>query len=317
MPYRLCGHSGLRLPVIALGAWETFGGYRGEDVARACLFRAFDLGITYFDFANNYGTPPGNAELVCGRVLRELPRDELVLSSKAGFRMWPGPYGEGGSRKYLIASCDQSLRRMGLEYFDLFYSHCPDAATPLEETLGALDQLVRSGKALYAALSNYDGTQFADALRVAATLGGPTIVVEQSPYSLLNRQVEDEVLPFAEGSGVGFVAYAPLASGMLAGRYLGDEIPGGSRAAERWGADWVRRELTGARRRALLALDELARARGQTLAQLALAWVLRRPEVTCALIGASSVSQLEEDVGALAHLKWSADELARIEALLE
>jgi L-glyceraldehyde 3-phosphate reductase len=313
MVYRACGRSGLRLPVIALGAWETFGGYRGEDVARECLFRAFDLGITYFDLANNYGTPPGNAEIVCGRVLKELPRDEMVIASKAGYRMWPGPYGDGGSRKYLIASCDQSLRRMGLEYFDIFYSHRPDPATPLEETLGALEQLVRSGKALYAAVSNYDGSAFARALRVA---GGPPIVAEQSAYSLLNRKAEKEVLPLAAASGVGFVAYAPLASGMLTSKYLGRDIPSNSRAAEKWGEDWVRRGLTEERRRALLALNEMARERGQTLAQLSLAWVLRRPEVTCALIGASSVSQLEENVGALANLSLSAEELARIDSLL-
>jgi L-glyceraldehyde 3-phosphate reductase len=312
MVYRACGRSGLRLPAIALGAWETFGGYRGEDVARECLFRAFDLGVTYFDLANNYGTPPGNAEAVCGRVLRELPRDEMIIASKAGYRMWPGPYGDGGSRKYLVASCDQSLGRMGLEYFDIFYSHRPDPATPIEETLGALDQLVRSGKALYAAVSNYDGSAFARALRV----GGPPIVAEQSAYSLLNRKVEKEVLPLAAASGVGFVAYAPLASGMLTSKYLGNDIPAGSRAAERWGREWVERGLTDARRRALLALNEMAKARGQTLAQLSLAWVLRRPEVTCALIGASSVSQLEENVGALANLTLSADEIARIDALL-
>jgi L-glyceraldehyde 3-phosphate reductase len=315
MIYRACGRSGLQLPAIALGAWETFGGYRGEDVARECLFRAFDLGITYFDLANNYGTPPGNAEIVCGRVLRELPRDELIIASKAGYRMWPGPYGDGGSRKYLIASCDQSLRRMGLDYFDIFYSHRPDAATPVQETLGALDQLVRSGKALYAAVSNYDGSAFARALRTAAP-GGPPIVAEQSAYSLLNRKVEKEVLPLAVASGVGFVAYAPLASGMLTGKYLGREIPAGSRAAERWGEEWVRRGLTEDRRRALLALNDLAQARGQTLAQLSLAWVLRRPEVTCALIGVSRVSQLEENVGTLANLTLSSDESARIDALL-
>jgi len=315
MQYRACGRSGLRLPAISLGAWETFGGYRGEDIARACLLRAFDLGITHFDFANNYGTPPGNAEVVCGRILRELPRDELILSSKAGFRMWPGPYGEGGSRKYLISSCDQSLRRMGIEYFDIFYSHCPDPGTPVEETLGALEQLVRQGKALYAGLSNYGGEALDAALAAQAARGGAALVALQPSYSLLNRGFETELLPRTQRAGLGVVAYCPLASGLLTDKYLGGEVPAGSRASEKWGEAWVRQSLTPERRLVLHELSDLARARGQSLAQMALAWVLRLPAVTTALIGASSVPQLEENVASLRHASFSVEELRRIQEL--
>lgn len=316
MPYRTAGHSGLRLPAISLGAWETFGGYRGEDVARECLYRAFDLGITHFDFANNYGTPPGNAELVCGRILKDLPRDELILSSKAGFRMWPGPYGEGGSRKYLVASCEQSLRRLGVDYVDIFYSHCPDPSTPLEETLGALEHLVRQGKALYAGLSNYGGEQLDAALAARDARGGPPLVVLQPSYSLLNRGFETELLPRTQRAGMGVVAYCPLASGMLTDKYLGASIPAGSRAAEKWGEDWVRQGLTPERRLVLEGLAGVARARGQTLAQMALAWVLRLRAVTTALIGASSVAQVEENVAALRKPGFAMEELRRIHEIL-
>jgi len=252
---------------------------------------------------------------VCGRILRDFPRDELILSSKAGFRMWPGPYGEGGSRKYLIASCDQSLRRMGLEYFDVFYSHCPDPATPIEETLGALDQLVRQGKALYAGLSNYSGAEFQAAIGAAAAMGATRVLVHQPYYNLLARGIEADLLPHTAAAGVGVVAYGPLAAGMLSDKYLGEGIPGASRAAERWGEDWVRRGLTPERRRVLVELNALARSRGQTLAQMAIAWVLRRPEVTSALMGASSVRQVEENVAALAKADFADEELRRIDEL--
>lgn len=315
MTYRRCGRTGLLLSAISLGAWETFGGYRGEEVARACILRAFDLGITHFDLANNYGTPPGNAEIVCGKVFREMPRDELIISSKAGYLMWPGPYGNWGSRKYMIASCDQSLKRTGLEYFDIFYSHRPDPETPVEETLGALQQLVQQGKALYVGLSNYSGAQFAEAVRVADKLN-LKITIHQPYYNMLGRRIEKDLVPHAERVGTGIIPFSPLASGMLSDKYLGDSIPALSRAAERWGKEWVAKNLSEERRAALGALNELAKQRGQTLAQMALAWILRLPAVTSVLIGASSVQQVEENVAALANLLFSDEELRQIDELV-
>jgi L-glyceraldehyde 3-phosphate reductase len=315
MTYRRCGRSGLLLPAIALGAWETFGGYRGPEVARDCLFRAFDLGITHFDLANNYGTPPGNAEIVCGQIIKQMPRDELIISSKAGYRMWPGPYGEWGSRKYIIASCDQSLKRMGLEYFDIFYSHRPDPETPLEETMAALDQLVRQGKALYVGVSSYSGAQFAEAVRVCERMGLAPITIHQPAYNMLNRKIEWDLLPQTERAGTGVIPFVPLASGLLTDKYLGGDIPAESRAAQRWGKEWVEKNLNPERREALRQLNDMAQARGQTLAQMALAWILRLPTITSALIGASSVQQIEENVAALDHLDFNDEELARIDEL--
>lgn len=317
MQYRRCGRSGLLLPAISLGAWETFGGYRDADVARECLFRAFDLGITHFDFANNYGTPPGNAEIVCGKIIQEMPRDELIISSKAGYRMWPGPYGEWGSRKYIIASCDQSLQRMGLEYFDIFYSHRPDPDTPLEETLGALDHLVRQGKALYIGVSSYSGAQFADSVRVCERMGFAPITIHQPYYNMLGRGIEGDLLPHTERAGTGVIAFCPLASGLLTDKYLGGDIPAESRAAQRWGREWVEKNLNPQRRAMLNELNGMAKARGQTLAQMALAWILRLPTITSALIGASSVRQIEENVAALNNLAFSEEELQRIDALTQ
>jgi len=313
MTYRRCGRSGLQLPAISLGAWETFGGYKDEDTARECLLRAFDLGITHFDFANNYGTPPGNAEVVCGRIIRELPRDELILSSKAGYRMWPGPYGEWGSRKHLIASCDQSLRRMGVEYFDIFYSHRPDPSTPLEETLGALDQLVRQGKALYIGVSSYSGAQFAEAVRICAAEGFSRILIHQPYYNLLGRGIESDLLPQLGDAGV--IAFCPLASGLLTGRYLDGEVPADSRAAREWASGYVNSTTPAQRAATLQGLAKIANDRGQSLAQFALAWILRSGTVTSALVGASRVEQLEENVRALDQPTFSTDELARIDAL--
>jgi L-glyceraldehyde 3-phosphate reductase len=315
MQYRRCGRSGLLLPAISLGAWETFGGYRGEDVARDCLFRAFDLGITHFDFANNYGTPPGNAEVVCGRIIKEMPRDELILSSKAGYRMWPGPYGEWSSKKYIVASCDQSLKRMGVDYFDIFYSHRPDPDTPLEETLSALDLLVRQGKALYVGVSSYSGAQFADAVRVCERMRLVPITIHQPYYNMLGRTVEWDLLPQTERAGAGVIAFCPLASGLLTDKYLGGNIPAESRAAQKWGAEWVAKNLGPERRVALVELNGMAGERGQTLAQMALAWILRLPSVTSALIGASSVRQVEENVAALDNLTFSDEELERIDEM--
>lgn len=315
MQYRRCGRSGLLLPAISLGAWETFGGYRDADVARECLFRAFDLGITHFDLANNYGTPPGNAEIVCGKIIKEMPRDELILSSKAGYRMWPGPYGEWGSRKYLIASCDQSLKRMGVEYFDIFYSHRPDPDTPLEETMAALDHLVRQGKALYVGVSSYSGAHFADATRVCQRLGLAPITLHQPYYNMLGRTIEWDLLPQTERAGTGVIPFCPLASGLLTDKYLGDDIPAESRAAQKWGKEWVEKNLSPERKVVLMELNEMAKRREQTLAQMALAWTLRLPSITSALIGASSVRQVEENVAALNHPDFTREELQRIDQL--
>ncbi len=315
MQYRRCGRSGLKLPAISLGAWETFGGYRGEETARECIFRAFDLGITHFDLANNYGTPPGNAEIVVGRIVKEMPRDELIISSKAGWTMWPGPYGNWGSRKYLVASCDQSLQRMGLEYFDIFYHHRPDPETPLEETLGALGHLVQQGKALYVGVSAYRGDRFAEAVRICERMNLPRLLIHQPHYNLLDRIIEWDLLPQTQQAGTGVIVFCPLASGLLTDKYLGGDIPAESRAAQKWGKEWVEKNLNPERRALLLRLNEIAKSRGQTLAQMALAWILRLPGITSALTGASSVTQIEENVAALDHLEFSSEELAEIDRL--
>ena len=315
MKYRRCGRSGLLLPAISLGAWETFGGYRDADVARECLFRAFDLGITHFDLANNYGTPPGNAEIVCGKIIREMPRDELIISSKAGYTMWPGPYGDWGSRKYIIASCDQSLKRMGVDYFDIFYSHRPDPNTPLEETMGALDRLVRAGKVLYVGVSNYSGAHFADAVRVCERNNWHPITIHQPYYNMLGRGIESDLLPQTERAGTGVIPFCPLASGLLTDKYLGGDIPAESRAAQKWGVEWVEKNLNAQKRATLQELNGMAQSRRQTLAQMALAWTLRLPAITSALIGASSVQQIEENVAALDNINFTDEELKRIDTL--
>lgn len=317
MKYRRCGKSGLLLPAISLGAWETFGGYRDASVAKDCLYRAFNLGITHFDLANNYGTPPGNAEIVCGNIIKEMPRDELIISSKAGYEMWPGPYGDWGSRKYMIASCDQSLKRMGLEYFDIFYSHRPDPDTPLEETMGALDQLVRQGKALYVGVSSYSGAHFADAVRICEKLSLAPITIHQPYYNMLSRGIEADLLSQTERAGTGVIPFCPLASGLLTDKYIGGDIPAESRAAQKWGKAWVTDNLNPDKLAKLKALNTLAAQRGQSLAQLAIAWILRLPTITSALIGASSVEQIEENVAALDNLEFSKEELQQIETLLK
>jgi len=309
MQYRRCGKSGLLLPPVSLGAWETFGGYRDGDVARACLFRAFDLGVTHFDFANNYGSPPGNAELVCGRIIKEMPRDELVISSKAGYRMWPGPYGEWGSRKYLLASLDQSLRRMGLEYVDIFYSHRYDPATPLDETMGALATAIAQGKALYAGISSYSPAKTREAAEILRGLGVP-LLIHQPSYSLLNRWIEDGLLDVLAEEGVGCICFSPLAQGLLTDRYL-NGIPAGSRASHP--GSLSPDLLTDETMAKVRALNEIAQRRGQTLAQLAIAWTLRDPRMTSSLVGASSIQQLEQNLGALGNLSFGEDELAEIE----
>lgn len=313
MPYRSCGNSGLKLPAIALGAWETFGGYRGPEIARECILGGFNLGINYFDLANNYGYPPGEAETVVGKILTELPRDELVISSKAGFYMWPGPYGQGSSRKSLLASIDQSLQRLGLGYVDIFYSHRHDPETPLEETLGALDQIVRSGKALYAGLSNYSGKLLEESVSLVRQFNWAPIVVEQSNYSLLNRRVEADLLPVVRQAGTGVVAFSPLGQGVLSEKYL-NGFPEKSRAAKIW-TEEQRDRITPVLRDVIGRLLELARARRQTLPQMAIAWILRRPEITTVLIGASDMQQIVENVKALENLQFSPEELQAIEAI--
>jgi L-glyceraldehyde 3-phosphate reductase len=312
MPYRRTGRSGLKLPAISLGLWQNFGTERPQEHSRAILRRAFDLGITHFDLANNYGPPYGSAEEVFGHVFAQdfRPyRDELVISTKAGYDMWPGPYGEWGSRKYLLASLDQSLKRMGLEYVDIFYSHRLDPDTPLEETLGALDTAVRQGKALYAGISSYSGQRTEEAVRILRELGTP-LLIHQPSYSLLNRWIEEDLLDVLGNEGVGCIVFSPLAQGMLTDRYL-NGIPEDSRAARE--GSLSRDMLTDENLAHIRALNEIAAARGQSLAQLALAWTLRDPRVTSALIGASSVAQLDANVGALQRLDFSDEELAAID----
>ena len=312
MPYRRCGRSGIQLPEVSLGLWHNFGDDRPIDIQRAILRRAFDLGITHFDLANNYGTPYGSAEINFGRILREdlRPyRDELIISTKAGWDMWPGPYGEWGSRKYLLASLDQSLQRMGLEYVDIFYSHRFDPKTPLEETLGALDTAVKSGKALYAGISSYSAESTAEAVAIMRGMGTP-ILIHQPSYSILDRWIEGGLLDVLGQEGIGCIAFSPLAQGVLTGKYL-DGIPDGSRASR--GTSLEASELDAQTTARVRALAEVARARGQSLAQMALSWALRDQRVTSVLIGASSVAQLEENVAAVGHSTFTADELAAID----
>ncbi len=316
MLYRRCGRSGLKLPAISLGCWHNFGGRANHDEARQMLHRAFDLGITHFDLANNYGPPPGSAEEFVGQVLTDDfrdHRDELIISTKAGFLMWPGPYGEWGSRKNLLASLDQSLRRLRLDYVDIFYSHRPDPDTPLEETIGALDSAVRAGKALYAGISNYNGSMTSAAMDIARQLRTP-LIIHQASYSMLNRWIEPDLLPQTRRLGLGVIAFCPLAQGLLTEKYLAG-IPADSRAAGAsvfLKAEQVTPEVVAK----VQKLAGLARRRGQSMAQMALAWVLRDEAVTSALIGASRVSQIEENVAALANLKLSAEELAEIERIV-
>ena len=312
MQYRHSGRSGLQLPMISLGLWNNFGSDHPLENSRAIVRRAFDLGITHFDLANNYGPPYGSAEETFGSLLRQdlRPfRDELVISTKAGYDMWPGPYGEWGSRKYLLASLDQSLRRMGLEYVDIFYSHRFDPETPLEETMGALATAVQQGKALYVGVSSYSAPKTREAAAILRDLNTP-LLIHQPSYSMLNRWIERELLDTLEEEGIGCIGFSPLAQGMLTDRYL-EGIPEGSRASrnDTLSPDLITEETMAKIR----ALNELAAGRGQTLAQMALAWTLRDPRMTSTLAGASSVEQLEANVGALEHLDFGADELAEVD----
>ncbi len=314
MPYRRTGRSGLLLPAISLGLWNNFGGDRPYETGRAIVRRAFDLGITHFDLANNYGPPYGSAEETFGRLLATdlAPyRDELVVSTKAGYDMWPGPYGEWGSRKYLLASLDQSLRRLGLDYVDIFYSHRADPDTPLEETMGALDTAVRAGKALYAGISSYAPERTREAAAVLAGLGTP-LLIHQPSYSLLNRWIEDGLLDVLGELGVGCIGFSPLAQGLLTDRYA-DGVPEGSRIARDLSLPAA--QLTEQTKAKVAGLREIAARHGQSLAEMALAWTLRDPRMTSTLVGASSVEQLEQNVRALDRLDFTADELAELDRL--
>jgi L-glyceraldehyde 3-phosphate reductase len=315
MGYRKVGRSGLRLPAISLGLWQNFGAGRALDDQRQVIRRAFELGVTHFDLANNYGPPPGSAEQNFGRVLTtdlRNHRDELVISTKAGYEMWPGPYGDGGSRKYLLASLDQSLTRLGIDYVDIFYSHRFDEETPLEETMGALDRAVRSGKAIYAGISSYSAGQTTEAVQLLKSLGTP-LLIHQPSYSLLDRWIEnDHLLDTLDAEGVGCIVFSPLAQGLLSDRYL-ETVPDGSRASER---DTLFPEMISAGYRTMAqALQAIAARREQTTAQMALTWVLRDPRVTSALVGVSSVAQLEDNVAALDGSPFSDDELAELDQL--
>ncbi len=317
MRYNRCGRSGLQLPAISLGLWYNFGGVDSFENGRAMVRRAFDLGITHFDLANNYGPPPGSAEETFGRILKKdlAPyRDELIISSKAGYLMWPGPYGEWGSRKYLVASLDQSLKRMGLDYVDIFYSHRPDPQTPLEETMGALDFIVRSGRALYAGISTYDPEQTRQAARILRELGTPCLI-HQPRYNMFDRWIENGLLDTLQEEGIGCIVFSPLAQGILTNKYL-KGVPEESRSAKYEGVLHWGDKVSSERIAKVQKLNEMAQARGQTMAQLAVAWVLRHPTVTSALIGASRVSQIEEMVMTLNKLELSAEELQSIEAIL-
>jgi L-glyceraldehyde 3-phosphate reductase len=313
IPYARCGLSGLFLPRISLGLWQNFGGSTAFENAREMVLRSFDNGITHFDLANNYGPPPGSAEENFGRILTAdlaAYRDELVISTKAGYLMWPGPYGEWGSRKYLLASLDQSLKRMGLEYVDIFYSHRYDPDTPLEETMGALDTAVRSGRALYVGVSSYGPQKTREAAAILRDLKTP-FVIHQPSYSMLNRWVEDGLLDVLEQEGIGCIAFSPLAQGLLTSKYLGGSIPDTSRAAQ---DGFFQKRIVNERNvQNVRALNAIAQERGQSLAQMAISWVLRKPAVTSALIGASRWSQIEECLGALKNLRFSDEELGRID----
>jgi L-glyceraldehyde 3-phosphate reductase len=316
MKYNRSGKSGLKLPAISLGLWHNFGGVDQHENGRAMLLRAFDLGITHFDLANNYGPPAGSAEEMFGQVMKSdlAPyRDEMIVSTKAGYYMWEGPYGEWGSKKYLISSLDQSLKRMGLEYVDIFYSHRPDPNTPMEETMGALDQIVRQGKALYVGISSYSAEQTSEAVKILNRLGTP-LLIHQPAYSMFDRWIENGLQDVLEENGIGSIAFCPLAQGLLTNKYVSG-IPGDSRVAK--GGSLKEKDVTQDKIDKINRLNELAVRRGQSLAQMALAWVLRGERVASALIGASRVSQIEENIAALNNLNFTADELSQIEKILK
>ncbi|MFB3892138.1 MAG: aldo/keto reductase [Phycisphaerae bacterium] len=315
-PYRRCGSSGLVLPPVSLGFWQNLGRPGNEDLCRQCCYWAFDNGVNHFDLANNYGPPPGNSELVVGRILKDMPRDELIISTKAGYEMWPGPYGDGGSRKYLLASLDQSLKRLGLDYVDIFYHHRPDAEVDLAESMSAMDQAVRHGKAIYAGISNYPGAKTRDAAVTVRQRGWAPITIHQPRINMLDRKLITDLLPVTDELGIGVIAFSPLAGGRLTDRYLAG-LPEGSRLA---GSDHGRQRYEADKAAGTFAkvakLGELAKARGQTTAQLALTWLLSDRRITSALVGVSSLAQLKECLGAAAAATLTADELKHIDAVL-
>ncbi len=317
MPYRRCGRSGLMLPVVSLGFWQMLGEPGNEQLCRDCMTYAFDHGITHFDLANNYGPPRGSAERIVGEILRDFPRDELVVSTKAGWDQWPGPYGDWGSRKHLIASLDQSLQRLGLEYVDIYYHHRPDPETPIEETMGAMDQIVRSGKALYVGISQYRRDRFREALKAVRGHDWAPITVHQPSYSMLNRWIEDDVLPLVDSAGVGVVVFSSLAQGMLTDRYLGG-LPPESRMGRRGsrGQQWYEKHEQEGTWEKVRKLNGLADQRGQTLAEMALTWCLRDERITSVLIGVSSVEQIATNLQAANPTPLSDEELAKIETIL-
>lgn len=317
MVYNRCGKTGLKLPLISLGLWNNFGEVDTLDNARKMVTRAFDLGITHFDLANNYGPPPGAAEEMFGRIMKkdlQAYRDEMVISTKAGYEMWPGPYGEWGSRKHLISSLDQSLTRMGLDYVDIFYSHRPDPDTPLEETMMALDHIVRQGKALYVGISNYNVEQTKEAIAILKSLGTP-MIIHQAAYSMFNRWVEPKLLEVLEANGAGCIAFSPLAQGLLTDRYL-EGIPEDSRIAKTHNPFLNKDDINEEKLNKIKQLADIASNRDQSLAQMALAWILRNKQVTSVIIGASKVSQIEDNVSAINHLKFANEELKKIDEIL-
>ncbi|GER90838.1 glyceraldehyde 3-phosphate reductase [Dictyobacter vulcani] len=316
MHYNRCGRSGLQLPAISLGAHETYGSYRDEASARSCLYRAFDLGITHFDLANNYGRPPGAAEQLVGKILRAMPRDELLISTKAGYHMWEGPYGEWLSKKSLVASLDQSLRRLQLDYVDIFYAHRPDPQTPLEETMGALDLIVRQGKALYIGISNFSGAQLEQAIQVTQRLALTPILLHQQRYNIFERRCEQDLFEHTQNNGIGVIAFSPLSKGLLSDKYLGEELPIDSRATNVWGKKSLENVASQEKREKVRRLNTLARQRDQTLPQMAIAWCLQHPAVSSVLIGASRIEQIEENVAALDHVEFSPDELQNINQIV-
>lgn len=317
MDYRRCGTSGLKLSAISLGFWQALGEPGNEELCRKCMYNAFDHGITHFDLANNYGPPPGNSERVVGEILKDMPRDELVISTKAGFHMWDGPYGDWGSKKYLVASLDQSLQRLGLDYVDIFYHHRPDPEIPLEETLGALDLMVKQGKALYVGVSSYRGDRFVQAIETVKRHDWAPITIHQPSYSMFNRWIENDLLPHTAMAGTGVIPFCPLSQGVLTDRYL-DGLPADSRMGKRGeqGRQWYGEQERKGVWDKVRALNEIAKRRGQTMAQLAITWILRDERVTSVLIGASKVEQIAENVEAANAPKLTDEELTQIEQIL-
>ena len=318
MEYRQCGQSGLKLPAISLGYWQALGEPGNEEICRECMYYAFDHGVTHFDLANNYGPPPGSSERVVGKILKDMPRDELIISTKAGYYMWDGPYGDWGSKKYLVASLDQSLKRLGLEYVDIFYHHRPDPETPLEETLNALDLIVKQGKALYVGVSNYRGEQFQKAVEVSRQHDWAPITIHQPSYSMMNRWIESDLLPHTAEAGSGVIAFCPLAQGVLTDRYL-DGLPDDSRMGKRGdeGRRWYEKQKAAGVWDRVTALNEMAKSRGQTMAQLAITWILRDDRITSVLTGASRVEQIAENLEAAQAEPLSDEELQKIEQILQ